>query len=162
MSVEEWRAFAELTVYGKSEEELQVALSKVGRMHPLLLPAVFGLADDVAEAATLESQRLRGELGVLEVPVNGAGWTGEVEGYRRDRLAPEDRYLFRQAARDVLGLAASRPYGSLEGFSSMWSRFEATIGLLAAEAAGLVAACPQAGRRPRADAPRDGRASRLI
>jgi len=149
MSVEDWRALAELTFEAESEERLQDSVAKVRRLVPELVPEVFSLADDVAAATTQASQRLRGELGFLEFPTSGSGWTGEVEGYRRELLTPEDQFPFRRAARDVLMLVAMRPYGSVEGFGTLWSRFEALIGLRKAEEGGVVAGCPERVRPPR-------------
>ncbi len=142
---------AGLTRDAESEERLQDALAALKRQGAgELVQAVFSLADGVAEAATQASQRMRGDLRALEVPISASGWTGEVEGTRLEFLAPEDRYPFRQAARDVLMLAAMRPYISVEDFGNFWSRFEPLVGLLKAERNGVVAGCPEGGklRRP--------------
>ncbi|MGD0123374.1 MAG: hypothetical protein ABSC46_12535 [Candidatus Limnocylindrales bacterium] len=150
MGVDDWRALAELTKDAESEDALQDAVAEVKRRgSDDLVRAVFSLADEVAEAATQASQTLRGELRALEIPVSASGWTGEIEGTRLEFLAPEDRYPFRQAARDVLMLAAMRPYGSVDGFATLWSRFEDLIGLLQAEKAGAVVGCPHGVRPPR-------------
>lgn len=150
MSVEDWRALAGLTGDTESEEMLHEAIAKVKRQGAgELLQAVFSLADGVAESATQASQRRRGDLRALEIPISASGWTGEVEGTRLEFLAPEDRYPFRQAARDVLMLAAMRPYVSVEGFGDFWSRFEPLVGLLEAESHGVVAGSPERTRLPR-------------
>jgi hypothetical protein len=144
MSVDEWRALAELTKDVDSEEALQQAVVEVKRRgHEDLMHKVFGLADDVAEDATQASQRQRGKLNALEIPVSASGWTGEIEGTRLEYLAPEDRFPFRRVARDVVMLTAMRPYGSVDGFVTLWSRFEEPMGLLRAEREGLVVACPR-------------------
>jgi hypothetical protein len=149
MSVEDWRALAGLTRDTESEEGLQDATAALKRQGASeLVQAVFSLADGVAEAATQASQRMRGDLPALEIPISASGWTGEVEGTRLEFLAPEDRYPFRQAARDVLILAAMRPYVSPGDFGSFWSRFEPLVGLLKAEKNGLVAGCPEGVRLP--------------
>ncbi|MFI5259994.1 MAG: hypothetical protein ACHQ01_10365 [Candidatus Limnocylindrales bacterium] len=143
MSVEDWRALAELTKDVASEDALQDAVAEVKRRESAdIVRAVFSLADEVAEDATQASQALRGELRALEIPVSASGWTGEIEGTRLEFLAPEDRYPFRQAARDVLMLAAMRPYGSVDGFATLWARFEDLIGLLQAEREGVVVRSP--------------------
>jgi len=149
MSIEDWRALAGLTGDGESEERLQDAIAALKRQGAgELVRAVFSLADGVAEAATQASQRMRGDLPALEIPVSASGWTGEIEGTRLEFLAPEDRYPFRQAARDVLMLAAMRPYLSPEDFGDFWSRFEPLIGILQAEKNGLVAGCAEGVRFP--------------
>jgi hypothetical protein len=150
MSIEDWRALAGLTRDAESDERLHEAIAAVKRQGASeLVQAVFSLADSVAEAATQASQRLRGDLRALEIPISASGWTGEVEGTRLEFLAPEDRYPFRQAARDVLMLAAMRPYGSVEDFGNLWSPFEPLVGLLKAEEDGVVAGCPERMRLPR-------------
>lgn len=150
MSIEDWRALAGLTRDAESEERLQDAIATLKRQGASeLVQAVFSLADGVAEAATQASQRLRGDLRALEIPISASGWTGEVEGTRLEFLAPEDRYPFRQAARDVLMLAAMRPYGSVEDFGNLWSPFEPLVGLLKAEEDGVVAGYPERMRLPR-------------
>jgi hypothetical protein len=143
LGVAEWRDLAGLTRDAEAEEKLQDALADVKRRGAgELVQAVFELADQVAEPPTQASQRLRGELRAREVPITASGWTGELEGTRVEYLAPEDRYPFRQAARDVLMLTAMRPYGSAEAFAGLWSRFERLIGLLEAEGEGRVDLCP--------------------
>lgn len=150
MSVEDWRALAGLHGDAESDERLHEAIAAVKRQGASeLVQAVFSLADGVAESATQASQRRRGDLRALEIPISASGWTGEVEGTRLEFLAPEDRYPFRQAARDVLMLAAMRPYVSVEGFGDFWSRFEPLVGLLEAESHGVVAGSPERTRLPR-------------
>ncbi len=142
MSVDEWRALAEQTRDAESEEALQQAIAEVRRRgNDELMHSVFGLADEVAEVATQASQKLRGELRTIDVPVSASGWTGEIEGTRVEFLAPEDRFPFRRAARDVLMLTAMRPYESAAAFGGLWSRFEESIGLLRAEREGAVVEC---------------------
>ena len=150
MSVEDWRAVAGLTRGAESDERLHEAVATVKRQGASeLVQAVFNLADAGAEAATQVSQRMRGDLRALEIPISASGWTGQVEGTRLEFLVPEDRYPFRQAARDVLMLAAMRSYLSPEDFGSFWFRFEPLVGLLKAEKDGLVAGCPEGVRPPR-------------
>ena len=146
LSVENWRALSEATRDADSEDQLQDAIARFKRIAPQLTQTIFSLADGVANTATAASQILRGPLQRLEVPVNGSGWTGDVEGYGLQVLAPEDHFPFRRAARDVLMLVAMRPYGSVAGFGILWSRFEAHIGLLKAEADGSVGGCAQSGK----------------
>ena len=149
MSVEDWRALAGLTGDAESEERLQDAIAALKRQGASeLVQAVFSVADAVAEAATQASQRMRGDLRALEIPISASGWTGEVEGTRLEFLAPVDRYPFRQAARDVLMLATMRPYLSPEDFGDLLSRFEPLVGLLTAEKNGLVAGCPEGSEAP--------------
>jgi len=153
MSVEDWRALAGLTRDAESDERLHEAVATVKRQGASeLVQAVFSLADGVAEAGTQASQRMRGDLRALEIPISASGWTGEVEGTRLEFLAPEDRYPFRQAARDVLMLAAMRPYASVEDFGNLWSRFEPLVGLLKAERDGVVARSPEGAKLPRPSA----------
>lgn len=146
LSVENWRALADATHDAEREDQLQDTIVRVKRIDPQLIQTIFTVADGVANSATTASQRLRGDLHVLEVPVNGSGWTGDVEGYGLQVLAPEDHFPFQRAARDVLMLVAMRPYGSSAGFGILWSRFEEHIGLLKAEADGSVGGCVQTGK----------------
>lgn len=143
LGVADWRALGDLTRDTETEERLQDAIAEVkARGAGELVRAVFDLADEVAERATSASQAQRGQLKSLEIPVSASGWTGEIEGTRVEYLAPEDRYPFRQAARDVLMLAAMRPDVAAGAFEELWSRFEGLIGLEKAERDGVVAGLP--------------------
>ena len=60
-----------------------------------------------------------------------------------------ERVRARPGEEPPLIMVAMRPYGSVEGFGTHWSRFEALIGLRKAEEGGVVVGCPERVRPPR-------------
>ncbi len=147
LPVPEWRRLAdavqEEAAQARIDDTIVEARERAGAR---LVDDVRKLAVELAEEATLASQKERGELLYNEVPITASGWTGELEGTRREYLAPQDRFPFRQAARNVVTLVALRPYVSTPVFAELWAPYEAVIGLIVAEQAGLVVACLEVGR----------------
>jgi len=147
-----------LTGDGESEERLQDAIAALKRQGAgELVRAVFSLADGVAEAATQASQRMRGDLPALEIPVSASGWTGEIEGTGSSSS--------RRGSVSLSPGGPRRPHAGCheaipqpEDFGDFWSRFEPLIGILQAEKNGLVAGCAEGVRfrsRRGTEAPRE-------
>lgn len=145
MSVDEWRRLCGQTLDAEQQDHLDDVVAGVrARGQAPLIDALLKLPVELAERAAQASQKQRGDLEYNEVPISASSWMGEVEGTRKEFLAPQDRFAFRRAARNVLALAAIRPFVGQDDFAALWAPFEGIVGLLAAEREGRVRGRPAA------------------